>query len=157
MKTKQLFIVAFVALVPVFTLSSCQSREERIISRYESLCEEIEEDDDFDTDDMKEYTDQYNEIVNDSKGCSFTSEQQAQLAEITTRFVTVMTKKVSGSMINSAGDIMKVGVKTMNGMIKGLVDGASDIEESMDDIDDSIDDIDDSIEDLEDEINELFE
>ena len=151
MKTKQLLIMAFVALVPVFTLSSCQSREERIISRYESLCEEIEEDDDFDTDD------QYNEIVNDSKGCSFTSEQQAQLAEITTRFVTVMTKKVSGSMINSAGDIMKVGVKTMNGMMKGLVDGASEIEESMDDIDDSMDDIDDSVDDIDTEIDEIFE
>ena len=117
MKTKQLLIMAFVALAPTFILISCQSREERIISRYESLCEKIEEDDDFDTDDMKECTEQYNEIMNDSEGCNFTSEQQAQLAEITTRFVTTMTKKVSGTMFNSAGDIMKVGMKAMKGMV----------------------------------------
>ncbi len=157
MKTKQLLIMAFVALVPLFTLSSCQSREERVISKYESLCEKIEEDDDFDTDDMKEYTEQYNEIMNDSEGCNFTSEQQKQLAEITTRFVSTMTKKVSGTMFNSASDIMKVGMKTMKGMMNGLVDGASEIEESMGDLDDSMDDIDDSVDDIDDEIDEIFE
>ena len=52
---KRLFIIASVILTMGLTLSSCCSREERVINRLESLCEEIEEIDMFDEEAYEKY------------------------------------------------------------------------------------------------------
>lgn len=139
MKTKQLLIMAFVALVPLFTLSSCQSREERVISRIEALCDEIENDDDFDKDDFETYTEEYNDIVSDAEDCEFSPEQQKRLSKSAGRLMSVMTMKMTGTMFGTAGDILNQGMNMMGDFMEGFADGFSD------DIDDDMDDIDGSL------------
>ena len=117
---KRLFIIASVFLITGFTLSSCCSREERVINRLESLCEEIEENDMFDEEAYEKYKEELQDIKKDAEDCKFSQEQQAKLIRLSGRFVSGIATKLPLSLMNNLGNgssIIKDVVSVIDSMI----------------------------------------
>lgn len=116
---KKVLFMAIAIVVAMFSLTSCQSKEEKIISRYEELIKNIEADEDFNEEDMRNYSDEFNAIKADSEECQFSEEQNKQINELNSRFVQIMASKLPGIMINNLDGIIKNG----KDFIKGFTDG----------------------------------
>ena len=117
---KRLFIIASVFLITGFTLSSCCSREERVINRLESLCEEIEENDMFDEEAYEKYKEELQDIKKDAEDCKFSQEQQAKLIRLSGRFVSGIATKLPLPLMNNLGNgssIIKDVVSVIDSMI----------------------------------------
>ena len=120
MITKKLFIVASVALVSIFTLSSCQSKEERVINRLETLCEDIENVEMFDEEVMERYKAEMLDIKEYSAGCEFSAKQQACIIRLSGRFVSAVATKMPLKMRTNLGKVssnIRELVSIMDGMI----------------------------------------
>ena len=117
---KRLFIIASVFLITGFTLSSCCSREKRVINRLESLCEEIEENDMFDEEAYEKYKEELQDIKKDAEDCKFSQEQQAKLIRLSGRFVSGIATKLPLPLMNNLGNgssIIKDVVSVIDSMI----------------------------------------
>lgn len=157
MKTKQYLIVAAVALVSVYSFSSCQSREERIISRYESLCDDLENEDDLDEDDFVKYTEEYEDIIRDSEGCAFTHEQQKIVVKMNGRYLGVMTRKMPKTLLKKSGNLLRDGMDLVRGFVDGFTE-SDDINDDLNDaMDDAMDEMDNAMDELDEAMNDLDE
>ena len=117
---KRLFIIASVILTMGLTLSSCCSREERVINRLESLCEEIEEIDMFDEEAYEKYKEELKDIQKGAEDCKFSQEQQAKLIRLSGRFVSGIATKLPLALMNNLGNgssIIKDVVSVVDSMI----------------------------------------
>lgn len=117
---KRLFIIASVILTMGLTLSSCCSREERVINRLESLCEEIEENDMFDKEAYEKYKEELKDIKKDSEDCKFSQEQQAKLIRLSGRFVSGIATKLPMALMNNLGNGSSV-IKEVVGVIDSMI------------------------------------
>ncbi len=118
--TKRIFIIASVILTMGFTLSSCCSREERVINRLESLCEEIEEIDMFDEEAYEKYKEELKDIQKDAEDCKFSQEQQAKLIRLSGRFVSSIATKLPMALMNNLGNGSSV-IKDVVGVIDSMI------------------------------------
>ena len=117
---KRLFIIASVFLITGFTLSSCCSREERVINRLESLCEEIEKNDMFDEEAYEKYKEELQDINKEAEDCKFSQEKQAKLIRLSGRFVSGIATKLPLPLMNNLGNgssIIKDVVSVIDSMI----------------------------------------
>ncbi len=117
---KRLFIIASVILTMGLTLSSCCSREERVINRLESLCEEIEEIDMFDEEAYEKYKEELKDIQKDAEDCKFSQEQQAKLIRLSGRFVSGIATKLPMALMNNLGNGSSV-IKDVVGVIDSMI------------------------------------
>ncbi len=117
---KRIFIIASVILTMGLTLSSCCSREERVISRLESLCEEIEEIDMFDEEAYEKYKEELKDIQKDAEDCKFSQEQQAKLIRLSGRFVSSIATKLPMALMNNLGNGSSV-IKDVVGVIDSMI------------------------------------
>jgi|GEM_PF-1738332 hypothetical protein len=117
---KRLFIIASVILTMGLTLSSCCSREERVINRLESLCEEIEEIDMFDEEAYEKYKEELKDIQKDAEDCKFSQEQQAKLIRLSGRFVSSIATKLPMALMNNLGNGSSV-IKDVVGVIDSMI------------------------------------
>ena len=79
MKSKLILSALFISLL---ALSSCQSREEKVISKLDSLSERIEKDGSiFDADDWEEAIEDFADIHEEMQDCQFTKEQLRELGK----------------------------------------------------------------------------
>lgn len=118
--TKRIFIIASVILTMGLTLSSCCSREERVINRLESLCEEIEEIDMFDEEAYEKYKEELKDIQKDAEDCKFSQEQQAKLIRLSGRFVSSIATKLPMALMNNLGNGSSV-IKDVVGVIDSMI------------------------------------
>lgn len=102
------------------TLSSCCSREERVINRLESLCEEIEEIDMFDEEAYEKYKEELKDIQKDAEDCKFSQEQQAKLIRLSGRFVSSIATKLPLALMNNLGNGSSV-IKDVVGVIDSMI------------------------------------
>lgn len=102
------------------TLSSCCSREERVINRLESLCEEIEEIDMFDEEAYEKYKEELKDIQKDAEDCKFSQEQQAKLIRLSGRFVSSIATKLPMALMNNLGNGSSV-IKDVVGVIDSMI------------------------------------
>lgn len=117
---KRIFIIASVILTMGLTLSSCCSREERVINRLESLCEEIEEIDMFDEEAYEKYKEELKDIQKDAEDCKFSQEQQAKLIRLSGRFVSSIATKLPMALMNNLGNGSSV-IKDVVGVIDSMI------------------------------------
>ena len=102
------------------TLSSCCSREERVINRLESLCEEIEEIDMFDEEAYEKYKEELKDIQKDAEDCKFSQEQQAKLIRLSGRFVSSIATTLPMALMNNLGNGSSV-IKDVVGVIDSMI------------------------------------
>ena len=108
---KRLFagLAAVVAVVVSFCLlTSCQSKEEKVISQMESICKTVEKDS-FSVDDLDSIQAKFEAVHEKAKECSFSNEQLKEVARLEARFTKAVAKKA----------IERVG-NALDGIVEGL-------------------------------------
>ncbi|MCQ2607888.1 MAG: hypothetical protein MJ197_04290 [Bacteroidales bacterium] len=117
---RKMFLCAVICAT-AFVLSSCQSKEENVISQMEKI-EKMISSEDFQVDKLDEIEKQYDAIMTASKECNFSDEQRKQLVEIQGRIAAGMTKQ----MIKGAGSILNDAIDASQGFMKGFTDVISE-------------------------------
>lgn len=102
MKTKS--IIATLLLI-VLSLSSCKSREEKVISDLDNLSERIEKHgSEFDADDWKDALEDFANLHEDMQDCEFTKEQLRELGKKEGKVSAILAKegaKALGKELNN--------------------------------------------------------
>lgn len=102
-------IASVIGLLVTFSLlTSCQSKEEKVISQLESLCKTVEKDN-FDIKDIDSLQAKFDAVRETAKQCNFTSDQLKEVAKLEARF----TKAIAKKALQRVGD-------TVDGIIEGL-------------------------------------
>ena len=102
-------LAAVVAVLVTFCfLTSCQSKEAKVIAQLESLCKTVEKDS-FSVDDIDSLQDKFDAVRETAKECDFTNEQLKEVAKLEARFTKAIAKKA----------IERVG-SALDGILDGL-------------------------------------
>lgn len=112
MKSKVIIRIAVaVGILVSFSIlaSSCQSKEEKVISQLESLCKTVERDG-FNVKDIDSVQARFKEIHEAAKECDFTNDQVKEIAKLDARFTKAVAKKA---------------VERVGNAIEGVLDGLS--------------------------------
>lgn len=81
MNVKSIFLKV-ILLCAILIFPSCQSQEEKVISRFNDLAEQIEKDGkDWDEQDWMDLAKEYEQIYEDAKKCKFSNEQYQELGK----------------------------------------------------------------------------
>ena len=100
--------VAIGVLVSFSLLTSCQSKEEKVISQMEFLCKTVEKES-FNIKDLDSLQERFDAVREASKDCNFTNDQLKEVAKLEVRF----TKAVAKKALERAGSALE-------GVINGL-------------------------------------
>lgn len=143
MKKLSLIICAVLSMALSMTLTSCQSKEEKVIESIEKLSERIEKEGaDYSIEEWEGVMKECEQIHAEMKECNFTDEQMEKVGEADAHLTTVIakegTKKLGNelkSIIGGVGSFMKgfkKGAKdNLNEELKGVTNG---IEEGLNSI-----------------------
>lgn len=120
MKTKFILSTLFISLL---TLTSCQSREEKVISQLDRLSERIEKDgNNFDAEDWEEAIEDFAEIHEDMQDCEFTKEQLRELGKKEGKVSAILAKEGSKAL----GREFKNFLGNFGAFAKGFKEGAEE-------------------------------
>ena len=151
MKSKLILSALFISLL---ALSSCQSREEKVISKLDSLSERIEKDgSNFDADDWEEAIEDFADIHEEMQDCEFTKEQLRELGKKEGKVSAILAKEGSKAL----GREFKNFIGNFGAFAKGLKEGAEsayDEEEFKDIGNDIMNDLKEIEEDWKEELNQ---
>lgn len=94
MKTN-VFTRLAIVLAVLFTfsmLTSCQSKEEKVLSQMESLCKTAEKES-FNVQDIDSLQEKFDAVRQTAKECNFTDDQVKELTKLEVRFTKAIAKK----------------------------------------------------------------
>ena len=134
MKVRSIFFKA-IALCAILILSSCQSKEEKVISRMNDLAEQIEKNgelDNWDDIDRMDLATEYALILKDMQNCEFTNEQQIELFKAC-KNVSVALGSISGNGLPEGMEDMLKGMDSMLDGMKAYSDGLDESDEVSED------------------------
>ena len=134
MKVRSIFFKV-IALCAILILSSCQSKEEKVISRMNDLAEQIEKNgelDNWDDIDRVGIATEYALILKDMKNCEFTNEQQIELFKAC-KNVSVALGSISGNGLPEGMEDMLNGMDSMLDGMKAYSDGLDESDEVSED------------------------
>lgn len=118
MKEHFLFIFSILFLM---TLSSCQTKEERVIQKMESLSARIEKDgENFEKEDWDVALQEYQQLQKDAADCDFSSEQLRELGRVEYKLTATMTREGAKSFGRSIGDALQNSGQVIQGVLEGL-------------------------------------
>ena len=132
MNKKLILTLAFFATL-FFSFSSCNSKEEKVISRLASLTERIDKNGaNFSSDDWLQAFRDLEDIHEDMKDCDFTSEQLKEVARADGRITAIVAKQGAKAFSQEAASFMK----ELGSIVKEFKEGAQEIfnEENMKEI-----------------------
>ena len=161
MNVRFIFFKAF-ALCAILVLSSCQSKEEKLISKINDLAEQIEKNgEDWDAQDWMEVSNEYAQICMVASKCEFSEEQQEEFIKagvnLTAAFTANAPNAYSNVLAEGVEAYSKELAKGMEALSDELVDDEEDLddEEDMDEEDMDEEDMDDEDSDDEDSDDEI--
>ena len=126
MKLKSVFIIA---LLSALMLSSCQTKEERVISKMNNLAERIEKNaETYDTEDWEAVLKEYQQLQKEAANCKFSSEQLHELGRVEGKLTATMTRESAKSLGRNVGDILQNGSKVLHGVFDGINESLQDNE-----------------------------
>lgn len=119
MKAKGLLMLA--VLICMVGLTSCQSKEERVISKMEGLAERIDRDgESFEKEDWEAILKEYQQLQTEAMDCEFSSEQLKELCRVEGKLTAVMTRESAKSFGRSIGDLLQNGKQVLQGVFDGI-------------------------------------
>ena len=119
MKAKVLSILMMLAIM--LTLSSCQTKEERVISKMESLAERIDSDgESFEKEDWEAVLKEYQQLQTEAADCKFSSEQLQELGRVEGKLTAVITREGAKILGRSVGDFLQNGSQVLQGAFDGI-------------------------------------
>ena len=128
MKTKSIIVTL---LLSILCLSSCKSKEEKVISNLDDLYERIEKNgSDFEAKDWEEALNEFADIHKAMKECKFTKEQLREVVKKEGKLSAVFAIEGTKALGKELPDIV-------DNFAKGIEEGVGDISEVGDDISDA--------------------
>ena len=119
MKTKVLSIIT--AMMLVFILTSCQSKEERVISKFEKLSERVEtEGQNLTGDEWEQVLTEYEALHDEAAECEFTKEQLEELGRVDGRLTAILMREGSKKAGSEISNFMVDGMTVMKGFLDGV-------------------------------------
>ena len=104
----RVLLTTIFALFAMITLSSCQSQEERVVSRIEKLSARIDADGkNFSPEDWEEALEELEEIHDDMGDCEFTKEQLKAVGRADGKLTIIITKQAAKAMGRDVSTLMK--------------------------------------------------
>ncbi len=147
MNVRFIFFKAF-ALCAILVLSSCQSKEEKLISKINDLAEQIEKNGkDWDAQDWMEVSNEYAQICMVASKCEFSEEQQEEFIKAGVNLTAAFTANAPNAYSNVLAEGVEAYSKELAKGMEALSDELVDDEEDLDDEDSDDEDSDDEIED----------
>ncbi|MCQ2199697.1 MAG: hypothetical protein MJZ19_08285 [Paludibacteraceae bacterium] len=114
----QIGATIFVAtlFISLMSLSSCYTKEEKVISRLETLSQKIEQNsNDFNEADWESALNDLEEINNEMQSCAFTQEQMKEVGK--------MYGKLSSKVAKEMGNKFYKAIKNYGSFLSGFKDG----------------------------------
>ena len=125
MRTKVLLFFGF--LLFAFMLTSCQSKEERVLSNLEKLSMRIESNSQsFDDEDWDAVFVEYEQLHEEAMQCDFTQEQIKELGRVEGKLAAKLTKERAKSLGRDVRNLLETGKNYFDGFMEGLKDGNVD-------------------------------
>lgn len=111
-----------ISVLCISVFSSCQSQEERTISKLEKIAARLEASDDMEEDEWEKLQSDYEAAVEQAKNCEFTKEQREQISKLEGKITRLMIKKVGNDMGKGFKDLIN-GAKDAAEETKGFFEG----------------------------------
>ena len=126
-----------VLLAMVITITSCQSREEKIISRLNDLYEHVEENaEKFDSDDWSDVFYDLEEIHKDMNDCEFSKDELKEVGRAEGKLTAIITKEGSKALGRGFSSMLEGLGSYMEGFQESAIEEVNDLDLS--DIEDKI-------------------
>lgn len=105
-------------------MSSCQTQEEKVISKMQALSERVQGQSDSFTDSQWEdiYT-EFESLQTQAKDCDFTAEQLKEVSAAEAELTAAIAKQKAKELGNDISDVINEGKEIVNGVIEGLKEG----------------------------------
>lgn len=111
----------------VFAMSSCQSKEERVIKALESLSQQVEQRaDQFTEKDWENVIAKFEKIHEDALDCDFSEEQFKELGRLEGKLTATIAKESSKKLGRKVQDLINKGKSALEGFIEGLGQDSDD-------------------------------
>lgn len=114
-----------------FIMSSCQSKEERVIKSLESLCMQVEQRaDQFTEKDWENVITKFEKIHSDALDCDFTEEQLKEFGRFEGKLSAAIAKEGSKNLGRKLQELINKGKSVIEGFIEGFGESTDEDEES---------------------------
>ena len=134
--------ITIFAVIAIFVLPSCQSHEERVIDKLESLSKHIDtKGKNFDADDWKEAMEELADIHEEMTECDFTPEQLKEVGRADGRLTAIIAREGAKALGHGFSDA----IKSLGFYAKGFQEGAEE-NISDNDFDDVVNELNDAVE-----------
>ena len=129
MKKKSITILG-IFIFALFLFSSCQTKEERLINKFESLAERVDKNSEsFSDKDWEEVLAEYEALHDEAAGCEFTNEQLREFGRADGFLTGVITREGSKKLGRDLGKYINEGKQVIKGFIEGFSEGISSEDE----------------------------
>ena len=119
---KAIKVLALCLLVAFMT--SCQTKEEKVINSFKALAERVENQSDSFTDSQWEniYS-EFESLQTQAKDCDFTAEQLKEVAAAEAELTAAIAKQKAIELGNDISNLIDEGEEIVNGVIEGFKEG----------------------------------
>ena len=123
---KALTLCLFVAF-----LTSCQTKEEKVINKMNALAERIEnQTDSFTEEQWDAINDEFEALQDVAKECKFTTEQKTAYAKAEAEVSAAIIKQRAKEVTSDIKDAVEEGKEVLNGIFNGIKEGMGVEEEA---------------------------
>lgn len=121
MKTKVLFVLGILFMAS--TLTSCQTKEERLIGKMESLAERVDKNaETYDSEDWEAVLKEYAQLQEEAVKCDFTQKQYQELGRIEAKLTSVLTSEGAKSFGREFDNLLQNGKNFIDGFMQGITE-----------------------------------
>ena len=112
-------------------LSSCQTKEEKVIGKMQKLVERVEQkSDSFDEKEWQQIIDDFEALQEEAKGCDFTKDQTKEFAKAEGELAAAIAKQGAKQLGKGLKDLFDEGKEALNGAVEGIKEGLGIDEEA---------------------------
>ena len=123
---KKLIITLSTVIFALFLFSSCQTKEERVINKFERLSERINKNSETFTDkDWEEVLIEYENLHKGAMDCEFNEEQLREFGRVDGILTGVITREGSKKLGRDFFKFLNDGKEVVKGFIEGFSEGIS--------------------------------
>ena len=121
---KAITVMALCLLVAFMT--SCQTKEEKVVNKFKALAERVQKDAETLSDSQWENVySEFESLQTQAKECEFSAEQLKEVAKAEAELTAAIAKQKAKEIGNGINDLIEEGKSALEGMFEGLKEGLS--------------------------------
>ena len=121
---KAITVMALCLLVAFMT--SCQTKEEKVVNKFKALAERVQKDAETLSDSQWENVySEFESLQKQAKECEFSAEQLKEVAKAEAELTAAIAKQKAKELGNGINDLINEGKSALEGVFEGLKEGLS--------------------------------